>query len=424
MFILQVLGINSEHLINITCFILQLLLAEFLFFCHMEKRKHFILRLTGGGVLFYLLSVLGPAFVMQYYTGFRTILILLFLLLYMFLCFKRSFADILFCTIGAFTVQNLANNLNVIFCGLIGTTFQMVSWEMFLVFGIVYLVCYFCCVKRIENLPDISTDRKKILAMTFMALIVCWVLQDRLIKEGLDLMVVCRAPFVFCCILSLFVQFGFLEQFRLGEEKAALEQLLKENEKQYNLSRQTVEIINMKCHDLKHRILELESKESTDKSQLEEIRQAVDIYDGLAKTGCRPLDIILSEKNLLCERYHIKFSYMVDGTKLEHISPGDIAAIFGNALDNAIECARNLPDEKRVISLIGYARKDVLGIHIENYCEEELRFQNGLPLSTKGDANYHGFGLKSIRHVVEKYGGNIVVSLKDRIFSLDTIFPY
>ena len=66
----------------------------------------------------------------------------------------------------------------------------------------------------------------------------------------------------------------------------------------------------------------------------------------------------------------------------------------------------------------------MLGIHIENYCEEELRFQNGLPLSTKGDANYHGFGLKSIWHVVEKYGGNIVVSFENRIFSLDTIFPY
>lgn len=54
------------------------------------------------------------------------------------------------------------------------------------------------------------------------------------------------------------------------------------------------------------------------------------------------MDIILSEKNLLCEKYQIKFSYMIDGEKLTGIKSGDIAAIFGNALDNAIECAAEL----------------------------------------------------------------------------------
>ena len=41
----------------------------------------------------------------------------------------------------------------------------------------------------------------------------------------------CRVPFVFCCILSLFMQFGLLEQSRLNEENLALEQLIKENAK-------------------------------------------------------------------------------------------------------------------------------------------------------------------------------------------------
>ena len=114
---------------------------------------------------------------------------------------------------------------------------------------------------------------------------------------------------------------------------------------------------------------------------------------------------------------------MIEGDKLERISPGDIAAIFGNALDNAIEYVNTLPEEKRIISLIGYARQDVMGIHIENYCEEALSFQDDLPVSTKGDDRYHGYGLKSIRYVVNKYGGNIVVGLEDNIFSLDIIFP-
>ena len=39
---------------------------------------------------------------------------------------------------------------------------------------------------------------------------------------------------------------------------------MKENAKQYELSKKTVEIINMKCHDLKHRILELEQAGNAD----------------------------------------------------------------------------------------------------------------------------------------------------------------
>ena len=44
-------------------------------------------------------------------------------------------------------------------------------------------------------------------------------------------------------------------------------------------------------------------------------------------------------------------------------------------------------------------------------------------MSTKGDDNYHGFGMKSIQYVVEKYGGNLVVNLEEKIFSVDIIFP-
>ena len=114
---------------------------------------------------------------------------------------------------------------------------------------------------------------------------------------------------------------------------------------------------------------------------------------------------------------------MIDGEKLAGIKAGDLAAIFGNALDNAIEYVETLPVEKRIISLIGYARKDVMGIHMENYCEKELKFQDGLPVSTKGNMDYHGFGLKSVRYVVEKYGGNLVIGLENQIFSMDIIFP-
>ena len=61
-------------------------------------------------------------------------------------------------------------------------------------------------------------------------------------------------------------------------------------------------------------------------------------------------------------------------------------------------------------------------MHIENFYDGELQFENGLPL-TRGDKNYHGFGLKSMKHIAEKYGGCMSVTAADGKFCLDFLFP-
>ena len=99
-------------------------------------------------------------------------------------------------------------------------------------------------------------------------------------------------------------------------------------------------------------------------------------------TTKQPLDIILSEKSLLCEKYKIKFSCMIDGDKLERISPGDIAAIFGNALDNAIESVTPLDDpEQRTIAVSVFSRAGLVLFQMENYYQGALNFDGDLPVT-------------------------------------------
>ena len=82
----------------------------------------------------------------------------------------------------------------------------------------------------------------------------------------------------------------------------------------------------------------------------------------------------------------------------------DISALFGNILDNAIESVQKLNEqEKRLIHLSVAKQKQFLRIRCENYCEEQLKFENGMPVTTKKDRRFHGFGMKSIK----KYGGEI-----------------
>ena len=102
----------------------------------------------------------------------------------------------------------------------------------------------------------------------------------------------------------------------------------------------------------------------------------------------------------------------------------DICTIFGNILDNAIECELSIKDkEKRLIHMAVYVRKDFLFIRCGNYCPEPPKFQNGLPVSTKADKSYHGYGIKSIRHAADKYGGTVTLHDRNEWFEITVMVP-
>ena len=102
----------------------------------------------------------------------------------------------------------------------------------------------------------------------------------------------------------------------------------------------------------------------------------------------------------------------------------DISSIFGNALDNAIECELKIPDkEKRLIHVSAYSQKNFLIIRFENYFEGEIDLGHDLPATTKNDPQFHGYGLKSLRYTVMKYGGAVDVSTQEQWFILKIVIP-
>jgi sensor histidine kinase regulating citrate/malate metabolism len=114
----------------------------------------------------------------------------------------------------------------------------------------------------------------------------------------------------------------------------------------------------------------------------------------------------------------------VDGSLLSAIEPTDIYTLFGNAIDNAIECVMQYPDEeKRILSLYVAGSGELMRIHFENYCERKITVKDGEVQTSKDDPINHGFGLKSIRFIAEKYGGYLNVQAADNVFTLDVLIP-
>ena len=115
---------------------------------------------------------------------------------------------------------------------------------------------------------------------------------------------------------------------------------------------------------------------------------------------------------------------MADGALLNFMDVMDLSAVFGNALDNAIECEERIAEpEKRLIHVSVSAQRGFVLIRFENYCEDAPSFSEGLPVTTKEDRNYHGYGLKSIRYVAKKYGGTVTVRMEKQWFVLQLLFP-
>ena len=77
----------------------------------------------------------------------------------------------------------------------------------------------------------------------------------------------------------------------------------------------------------------------------------------------------------------------------------------------------------RVISLDVHTTGKLLSVHLENYFSGAIRFAGGLPETTKSDKRFHGFGMKSVRMIAEKYGGNVTVRTDGGLFLLDILVP-
>ena len=114
----------------------------------------------------------------------------------------------------------------------------------------------------------------------------------------------------------------------------------------------------------------------------------------------------------------------MDVESLAFLRPSDLATMFGNLLSNALEAERKVAERsKAYIGLKVFKKGGMVSVHIENYWPEEVVFKKGLPTSTKGDSVNHGFGVKSVSYVANKYGGTASFVHIDDVFEANVLFP-
>lgn len=230
----------------------------------------------------------------------------------------------------------------------------------------------------------------------------------------------------FYCITLLYLQSALFKKSSMRKELETIQLLWHQQKGQYQLSKETIELINHKCHDLKHQVQAIRAvkDEKERETYLEKIEKSVQIYNAIVRTGNEILDTILTEKSLICENSGIHINCVADGSLLAFMNPVDLYTLFGNALDNAIEAVRKLESkEKRVIDIMLYERQSFLMLQIVNPMCGEVKFEDGLPLTTKAKNGYHGYGMKSMLHTIQKYEGHLTTEVKNGCFYFNVMLP-
>lgn len=412
-----------------------LLIAGCLFMPFFPKRSHFIIRCIISFTIYIaidcVISYFRPYLKIEWFS-FSFAMTFVVMLFALFFCLKTSFKNILFFGMAAYAIQNSVDNITNLIIPwypnvYLGTNHTL-FWPIYaLVLISVYTIGYFLFFRKTKNRNADNINGKIFYLVLFTTLFVVYILSMyATLTNGVAEQMSIRIYAIVCCILLLSIQFGIFEKSAIEEQNAILYQILHKEKEQHRRLKENIESINIKTHDIKHQISAIRqyanSKEANE--YLDDLEKSVTSFGNYAKTGNETLDIILTEKSFYCEQHNIKFSCIVDGSKLGFMKSTDIYSLFGNALDNAIEAVKDIDDvEKRTITINVREVSGVLGIHFDNYCNNNVRFVNSLPQTTKNNTQTHGYGVRSIQYIVYKYKGTLAFKLENNIFTLNITFP-
>ena len=372
----------------------KLLFGEGMFLFRLERRPRFGLRLAGAITAMLLIAALFP--LLEYnawYVSFLFLTLFLCSLLAIRWCYDEPWGNILFCGIAGYTVQHLAYLVY---------TYISEATQMGLLLGanldpygnqpldltrlpliqiVFYIDCYFLVyafsvgifdklLKENHNLYLGRTSLVGLSGLLIAADVIFNMITNYYTTGSRASLLLERSYNILICGLILTLLYNQLSSRALRDELDEVQHLLEQGKRQYEISRKSMDLINMKYHDLRHQSELLSRRGDLAREEKQELDQVLAEYADQAKTGNEVLDTILTEKNVLCRSRGIRLSSMADGRGLDFIKAHHLYALLGNAIDNAMEAVQNLPEEERDIILAVKRTGNLVSIHVENRCAD------------------------------------------------------
>lgn len=428
-------------------FIAELLIAMHLYSFRRKHRSRFTLRVILGTLICFGIGFAYPVAVYsEWYSSLMFLVLFTVCSVVHYFLYDIPVKLLFFLCVSAYTTQHFAHELYTLLANAVGLVSNatmgmygsapignnfaspriiLVSSVYLEVYLVSYWVLYILFGKKI-NREDVRINNFAIALIAALILLIDIVMNAVAvyIPNGYSktyTFLTCIYNLI-CCLLILYIQVSLCVQKKLERELETVSLLLHQSEQQFKERQENIDLLNLKCHDLKHQIREYGGKRKIAEEYIQDIENIVNIYDSSVKTGNDALDLILTEKSLLCQKMEISLTCLADCTKLGFVTDTDLYGLFGNIVDNAMEAVMKIDEkERRNINVIVKNINDFVYIEVTNYYTGELKLdEEGIPVTTK-DTNYHGYGFKSVRKIIEKYGGDLTISTSGEIFSLSIL---
>lgn len=183
------------------------------------------------------------------------------------------------------------------------------------------------------------------------------------------------------------------------------------------------EYYERRIHDMKHMLLfTRQCLETGDFEQaLDSIKRTQEKVQGRKVwTGYQKIDFVMNSKQQEIEELGIEVILEIEMCSIPMDSL-DFSVVFGNLLDNAIEAVRWCKEGERKICIGLKNMNDTFQMMIYNNSNQMPIVEKGIFRTTKEEKNLHGWGIKNVRMIVEKYDGELKFQYDDKSFEVKII---
>lgn len=244
-----------------------------------------------------------------------------------------------------------------------------------------------------------------------------WLQNDRVVMEFM--------PFFLAVVYVIFC-FVYYQEYEQKADALRKEQIIRitmeQQAKEITAVKQSEQEIRLLRHDMRMLLSSLAiSIENGETEKAKEIIAAhIARIDGIRLErfcNVETLNYVLTDYAAKCRKESVKFSVDIG---MDTIGVDEIlfCSILSNALDNALNAQKLLPEEKRSIRVMLKYSGNKLLLSVKNPVGKPVTFVNGLPVSEKKG---HGYGTQSIRYMTERLGGNCQFSVQKDMFVLRVV---
>ena len=215
-----------------------------------------------------------------------------------------------------------------------------------------------------------------------------------------------------------------MENLDMQRELADMQDSYKRQQEMTEEVKRGQEQIRLLKHDMKNHTLVMlsyleEENVKEAKAYAGKLLDKLNKMYSYVNVGNALLSYIMNNKLSEAKERGLEIKAEIENLTFAYMDSVDFSALLNNLLDNAISGALDTEEKKLEVKVISQKGMDV--IVVKNSIRESV-LENNPTLSSTKEESGHGFGIRQIRSITEKYDGMLDIYEKNQMFVVSVMF--